>query len=673
MKILFLIMILVFNLIKAKDIYIENDLSEREVLTNGMIENSGLFRIGDILQLSAKIRVSSIDGFSWFSNINGLSSFQRQNWVILLDGQRLGINTFDIVNINMLPINITQIDSVEIFTTPQLYQGIFTDYGLIHIHTKNISKGKSLVLFQSAGNETGDPGPYRNTTFNSPNVERIGSGSAMILNLNNNSRSISLGTNYKGHGIQDWAIQKRINSIYGNENIYDGSDHWIIPEINRYASIENTSTFLKLKTKTFRGEHDFFTSYSHSYKYFYFLKPISREIPVDYVIKHIGIINNFGISKMLNIIYRLHYTNNQLNKYPNELDFDFDWESTNLHTNLENQFSISSYSVKLGIGVDRYILKTDYELSKSFYDIYNYCGAFNYRLTENIIQNIDVMVLLSNGKHALKGASITKWYINPKQTLNLIMSNTQRLVEEDNSLWYWSQLGYDLINTDFTINGDFNKSKTFTIDLIWSNKINDRLTIEISNYYRSFDDIYLEQQYYSFNSEDGSFTSSPLIIHTNQAGGIMGANLSIKSNIKSKIYQYFYYDYQSELYSKEVFKDVMKTIPKHSLNYQLIFSPVKNFSIWTKIGYLSSSEWENYKNISGESYLTINQDTFKYSNTVESSNIIDIGIKKWLLKRKINTNLFLRNVFNQKKLYHPIGADFDLTLYFHITYYPLKI
>ena len=672
MKILFLIMILVFNLIKAKDIYIENDLSEREVLTNGMIENSGLFRIGDILQLSTKIRVSSIDGFSWFSNINGLSSFQRQNWVILLDGQRLGINTFDIVNINMLPINITQIDSVEIFTTPQLYQGIFTDYGLIHIHTKNISKGKSLVLFQSAGNETGDPGPYRNTTFNSPNVERIGSGSAMILNLNNNSRSISLGTNYKGHGIQDWAIQKRINSIYGNENIYDGSDHWIIPEINRYASIENTSTFLKLKTKTFRGEHDFFTSYSHSYKYFYFLKPISREIPVDYVIKHIGIINNFGISKMLNIIYRLHYTNNQLNKYPNELDFDFDWESTNLHANLENQFSISSYSVKLGIGFDRYILKTDYELSKSFYDIYNYYGAFNYRLTENIIQNIDVMVLLSNGKHALKGASITKWYINPKQTLNLIMSNIQRLVEEDNSLWYWSQLGYDLINTDFTINGDFNKSKTFTIDLIWSNKINDRLTIEISNYYRSFDDIYLEQQYYSFNSEDGSFTSSPLIIHTNQAGGIIGANLAIKSNIKSKIYQYFYYDYQSELYSKEVFKDVMKTIPKHSLNYQLIFSPVKNFSIWTKIGYLSSSEWENYKNISGESYLTINQDTFKYSNTVESSNVIDIGIQKWLLKRKINTNLFLRNVFNQKKRYHPIGASFDLTLYFHITYYPFN-
>ena len=185
-------MILVFNLIKAKDIYIENDLSEREVLTNGMIDKSGLFRIGDILQLSTKIRVSSIDGFSWFSNINGLSSFQRQNWVILLDGQRLGINTFDIVNINMLPINITQIDSVEIFTAPQLHQGIFTDYGLIHIHTRNISKGKSFTLFQSAGNETGDPGSYKHTKYSSPNVERVGSGSSMNFDLNNNSRAVSI-------------------------------------------------------------------------------------------------------------------------------------------------------------------------------------------------------------------------------------------------------------------------------------------------------------------------------------------------------------------------------------------------------------------------------------------------------------------------------------------------
>ena len=90
-------------------------------------------------------------------------------------------------------------------------------------------------------------------------------------------------------------------------------------------------------------------------------------------------------------------------------------------------------------------------------------------------------------------------------------------------------MGYDLINSDYTINGNFNKSKIFTTDFIWGNKISDKLTIEVSNYYRSFYDIYLEQQYYSYNSEDGSFRTSPSIIHTNEEGKIIGANLRIKS------------------------------------------------------------------------------------------------------------------------------------------------
>ena len=146
----------------------------------------------------------------------------------------------------MLPINITQIDSVEIFTVPQLHQGIFTDYGLIHIHTKNISQGKSLTLSQSAGNEIGDPGPYRYTKFDSPNVEKVGLGSTVTVDFNNNNRIFSFGINYMGHGINDWATTKRNHSIYGNENVTNGSDHWIIPELGRYASIENTSSFLKL-------------------------------------------------------------------------------------------------------------------------------------------------------------------------------------------------------------------------------------------------------------------------------------------------------------------------------------------------------------------------------------------------------------------------------------------
>jgi len=656
----------------ANNINIENDFLEREVITNEMIEKSGLFRIGDLLALANKIKVSSIDGFTWFPSINGLSTFHKQSWIVLLDGERLGVNTLNIVDINMLPIHITQIDSVEIITIPQLHEGKFSEFGLINIYTKNITSGKLLTISQSAANESGDPGPYINTIYDTPNVEIVGASSEVTLDYNYGRSYIKTGFNYQGYSLTDWAIMDRNLNIYGIKNIDNGSDHFIIPELTPNPSIEKNSVFFKYKTITDNSEHHFFTSYSNSDKHFFFLKQIGREIPVKYLLKYVGYKNKIIFSKKHIISTKIHSSTSELGKYPNELDFYFDWESNNLHVNLENQFNYYSYNGKLGIGFDRYSLNTKYELSKSFYDIYSYYGAFNFNLSENIIQNIDLMVVLSNGQHALKGAFITKWYLNPKHTIGLIISNTQRLEEEDNSLWYWTKRGYGLINTDFTINRNFNKSKTLTTDIIWKNKINDKLTIEISNYYRSFDDIYLEEQYYSFNPEDRSFTSSPLIMHANQGGVIVGVNFALKSNINSIIYQYLYYDYQSGLSSTDVFKDVMKTIPKHSLDYQLIFSPIQNFSIWTKFSYISSSQWEDYNNINGKSYLTIHQETFKYSNVVGSSSIIDIGMQKWLFKRKINTNLFFRNILNQKKRYHPIGASFDLTLFLQITLYPYK-
>lgn len=658
MKYLFPISIFVFSFTIAGDIHFENTLSEREVITSDMINSSGLFRIGDILLLSNKIRVSSIDGFSWFSSINGLSSFHRQNWIVLLDGQRLAINTFDIVSINMLPINITKIDSVEIFLVPQIHEGIFTDHGMVHIHTKNISTTKLFTFYQSAGNETGDPGPYIGTKYQSPNVDHIGLGTGLDIYFNVKKMDINMGLNYKEQSLTDWAIRKRNNSIDND------------PEY--YPSIEMVSPYFKLNIQGNKGTHDIFASYSHSNRYFFFFKPISREIPTDYIIKHIGIINNFIIFNKMNIIHRSYYSNNQLRKYPNTLDFDFDWASNHFHTNLENQFSIFALRGKLGIGFDRYSLNTDYELNEYFYDSYNYYGTVNSSLTENIIQNIDAMVLLSNNKHALKTTYITKWYMNPKHTFNFIISYSQRLLEEDNSLWYWSERGYNLLNRDYTINGNFNKSKTFTIDLIWKNYFSDNWTVEISNYYRILDDIYLEEQHYSFNPEDGSFNSTPIIIHTNQSGKIMGANLALRNNINTRIYQHFYYDYQSEISSEDIIKNAMGVIPKHYLDYQLIFSPVQNFSIYAKFCYLSSSQWNDYNNVSGETYLTLHQDTLKYSNIIKSSNVVDIGIQKWFFKRKIKSNLFLRNVFSQRKRYHPIGASFDLAMYLHITFFPIN-
>ena len=83
-KLNYLIPVLLFltNLITANNVHRDEDFIGRDVIYSNMIEKSGLFRVGDILLLANKIRANTLDGFTWSANINGLSSFQKQNWII---------------------------------------------------------------------------------------------------------------------------------------------------------------------------------------------------------------------------------------------------------------------------------------------------------------------------------------------------------------------------------------------------------------------------------------------------------------------------------------------------------------------------------------------------------------------------------------------------------------
>ena len=117
--------------------------------------------------------------------------------------------------------------------------------------------------------------------------------------------------------------------------------------------------------------------------------------------------------------------------------------------------------------------------------------------------------------------------------------------------------------------------------------------------------------------------------------------------------------------------DNFKKIPNKSLKYHLTYSIEENFSIWLKFNYLSDSFWYDYQFLNGKVYESINDTQLFYSNKINQSNIIDIGFEKWFLNEKIKTNLFLRNILNENYRYHPVGATFDLSLYFELVFYPI--
>ena len=110
----------------------------KETISNEVIEASGLFRLSDILKLSNKIDFFTVDGYTCYTDINNLSLYLNQNWLVSVDNHITSLKLFDTININKIPINVSHIDSIIIITSPSIQNGIFIESGLIQIFRKKI-------------------------------------------------------------------------------------------------------------------------------------------------------------------------------------------------------------------------------------------------------------------------------------------------------------------------------------------------------------------------------------------------------------------------------------------------------------------------------------------------------------------------------------------------------
>lgn len=626
-------------------------LPERRVISAEMIRDAGLTRVGDILLLAEEWLVNTTDGFTWRASVNGLSSFQGQSWIVMLDGQKFDLKSFDVINLNMLPVSPGQIDSVEIVSLPQIYNGEFTERGLIHIHTAKPKRGVSFQGHFMAGNETGDPGPYAKTEYGTPNIDKIGLDGSIAIDLglkNRYARAYLIG---QVHPFTDFAMYRRNSTIVSN-----------------WPGMQRISSAFRIGRQVTRGKQEFFVGYSHSSKYFLFFKPLGREIPVNNIIPHLGLNGIFAATRNTDITYRIKYSLNKLGKYPNALDFDFDWALGHLHANIESIFKDSGYQRTVGIGFDRYTLDTSYKLETDSYSIGKIYGDLRFRLTDDIHQSINTMIAISNGKAAIKGALANHWNIGSRQQVKTMISYSQRLIEEENSIWYWFEQGYDLLRTngtDYTISGKINKSEQITGDVIWTTRISNNITVETTGYYRLLSGPYLERLSFNYNPQDCSF-SSPVQIYGDKQGQIIGASIAISYRLRPMLRQRFFYSYGTAIGGDEVFREIWGAVPKHKASFQITFAPVENFSLWAMLSYLSSSNWVDYENIDGQSCLFSHRIDVSYHSTVKGSTILDLQAQKWFWHRRLVGKLLFRNVLNQDFHYHPVGASFDLSFFVQI-------
>ncbi|HTI63968.1 MAG TPA: hypothetical protein VL524_10650 [Gemmatimonadaceae bacterium] len=184
------------------------------VIRRAEIERSGWNRIAEFLEGAAGWAVSSVDGATFAASPDhlpqpGESAAGTAQWLVFVDDQPVQTNMFGLHLLELLPVTPGEIDSVVFVRVPAVIGGTPAPRGAMRIYTSRHANGSFARLTYEHGDETGDPGPYRYTTLQSPNLEKLGPFAHADLGYAAPSWNLDLGVHFTSLNTTDSILQSR--------------------------------------------------------------------------------------------------------------------------------------------------------------------------------------------------------------------------------------------------------------------------------------------------------------------------------------------------------------------------------------------------------------------------------------------------------------------------------
>jgi len=147
-----------------------------------------------------------------------------------------------------------------------------------------------------------------------------------------------------------------------------------------------------------------------------------------------------------------------------------------------------------------------------------------------------------------------------------------------------------------------------------------------------------------------------LFVYTNGAVRTTGGAISAIIAPVEKLRIEMNYRFQTTIDDKSEDVGIFGDGPKHIIAASINYNPVRNLSLHGRMRFRSSILWTDYSIADPDRELP---DFIKTGETIT----FDMTVQKYFQKRKIRASLSIRNFFNEKLQYYPIGARFDLSYF----------
>ncbi|MFQ5571541.1 MAG: TonB-dependent receptor plug domain-containing protein [Rhodothermales bacterium] len=619
-----------------------------QIITAEDIEQAGLARLSDLFTLINDWYATSVKGYSWDASANGLASLQEASWLLLIDGHPVDLKTFFGQNINTLPVSLSQIAYVEVINTPTFVQGLFAQSGVLHLHTREPERGTSFQGSFAAGNEVGDPGPFRYTDFATLNIDRIGPTLQAAVSYGGPTTHLRAHFKSDEHHATDERIRQRVFTTYQGE---------------KSPRLLLTAGGFDLATTGRLGHHRVFGGFAR-YQDLPFFEPIGIEAPNDHRFTHAGLRGEFFPGQPSGISYRLSYSSSELATRNNRGGIRFDWKQNLFRGQYEVRYALEHLQGALGLSIDHREIVTDASLDTPTLTIPRAYGRLMRQTPEAGQQLVEAYLTRIRGEIGF--GAVTRWTISPTPAHTLILTGSiaRKPYQEHHTLWYWMSEGYSFRadrESDVRLPSGFDAATAYTADLAWTYRPSDRFAVSVSGGYRRFENLTLAEYSHAFDS-----LTTGLFTRTNVRNHLSGQTTRVSAEIRFRVIpsleQRLYYGYLRYPTKDESFFQAWRNLPWHRLSYEMRFVPLSRLSLFARLSYVSETQWTGFfqaAEVSGN----------RYEARLPASWLLDLSIQKRLWRDHIQLNLSLRNFLNEPYRPHPAGAITNMALHARVRVY----
>ena len=614
-------------------------LSQKETFTAEDVRNSGIISLNDIFELSDRWITSGINGYNLRAVGNMMSLFARQNYLVLVDGQKMQLNFLDEQNIDLLPFTADQIDTITFVNVPGNYRGYFAKAGLIDIKLKSPKQGFSIDAMQSVGNRIGDPGPYAYTRYRTPNVDKLGYNTGVNIKTSGRNWNLLVNLKYSENFVTEGAISERIEHLSDRQKAY----------------LLGAGT--ELNYSLLGGKHKVLFAFAQDEDFFFY--PLyGNEIPSGRILRHLGLSGRIPLTSSLDLIYNITREVNELARLENSRDLNFDLSVNSTTINLGSVYAGNRLNGYIGIDytkhdANRSGLGNDEQINFNRLNV-----NADYKLSERVQLSAGLELLKNNNTIYPGYYFASNYLLSPEDEIDFHVSLSKTGVIEDLNYFTWTKSGIPLLtgtNIDNESNFEFGTRELFTADFSYSRLIKREIAITVTALYRHFNNFYLENHFYNLDESATRFIPE-LELSSGEFIKVAGGYGKIEFRFTPQLNNSLSYLYQQPLESSTNFNDEWNKFPGHVLTYRLDYKPVRSFGIRAKLNYISETSWREFEYIKEQSHG-------KYDNELNSKLLFDLSLQKSLWQERLWINLLFKNILNSKDIRNPAGINNGLRFY----------